>query len=66
MCSSDLMDLLRDQAPNALATAIPRVGVTLPPPQPRPEHEGLVIGFAGRLTPERGADLLVDGGYTAR
>lgn len=53
------MDLLRDQAPNALATAIPRAGVALPPPQARPERDALVIGFAGRLTPERGADVLV-------
>lgn len=53
------MELLHDQAPHALATAIPRAGVTLPPPEPRPVHEGLVIGFAGRLTPERGADMLV-------
>ncbi len=53
------MDLLRDQAPAALATAIPRTGVALPPPQSRLEPEALTIGFAGRLTVERGADILV-------
>lgn len=53
------MDRLHDQAPEALATALPRAGVALPPPQTRPEREALSIGFAGRLTAERGADILV-------
>jgi glycosyltransferase involved in cell wall biosynthesis len=52
-------DRLQEQAPNALATAIPRAGVA-PPPGPRgPPGEDLVIGSIGRLSPERRVDRLI-------
>ncbi len=53
------MDLLHELAPQALAAAIPPQGVSLPPSLVRPEREVLVIGYAGRLTPERGPDVLI-------
>jgi glycosyltransferase involved in cell wall biosynthesis len=37
---------------------LPLIGVTPPPPLPRVSHQGLAIGFVGRLVPERGLDLL--------
>jgi len=53
------MDLLHEHAPQALAAAIPPRGLSLPPSVSRPEREQLVVGYAGRLTPERGPDLLI-------
>ena len=53
------MALLHAEAPGAIAAAIPPAGVTLPPSTPRPPRDILCVGFAGRLVPERGADLLV-------
>jgi glycosyltransferase involved in cell wall biosynthesis len=38
--------------------ALPQLGVTPPAEAPRVPHPGLAIGFLGRLTPERGLDLL--------
>jgi glycosyltransferase involved in cell wall biosynthesis len=37
---------------------LPRTGVTPPPALPRIQHQGLAIGFVGRVVPERGLDLL--------
>src|SRR6478672_1015690 len=37
---------------------LPRTGVTPPPALPRAQHQGLSLGFVGRLVPERGLDLL--------
>jgi glycosyltransferase involved in cell wall biosynthesis len=37
---------------------LPPLGVTPPAPLPRVPHQGLAIGFVGRLVPERGLDLL--------
>jgi glycosyltransferase involved in cell wall biosynthesis len=37
---------------------LPPLGVTPPGPSPRVPHQGLAIGFVGRLVPERGLDLL--------
>jgi glycosyltransferase involved in cell wall biosynthesis len=38
--------------------SLPQLGVTPPPQVPRAPHQGLAIGFVGRLVPERGLDLL--------
>ncbi|MGE3616095.1 MAG: glycosyltransferase family 4 protein, partial [Gemmatimonadales bacterium] len=50
------MDLLHEQAPAGIAASIPATGVALPPLR-TPGAGPLVAGFAGRLVPERGADL---------
>ena len=51
---------LREDAPDALSTTLPQAGITLPPPVVPTPHEGLGIGFAGRLVPERGLDQLLE------
>ncbi|MHB1327809.1 MAG: glycosyltransferase family 4 protein [Gemmatimonadales bacterium] len=53
------MDLLHQRAPQALAAAIPSSGIVMGPMRVREGHQELVIGFAGRLVVERGADLLL-------
>ena len=53
------MELLRAQAPGAIAALIPQAGVTLPPPRTAGSGPGLTIAFAGRLVPERGTDFLI-------
>lgn len=53
------MDLLHQRAPQALAAAIPSSGLVMGPIQPREGRRELVVGFAGRLVVERGADLLL-------
>jgi glycosyltransferase involved in cell wall biosynthesis len=53
------MALLHERAPGAIAAAIPPAGISLPPQAPARDSAELVIGFAGRLVPERGADLLI-------
>lgn len=55
------MNLLRDQAPRAIAAVIPQAGIALPPSRTPPPAGSLTIGFAGRLVPERGADFLIRG-----
>lgn len=44
--------------PSLAKQVIPQLGVSLPLQGVRPEHPGLVIGFFGRLIPEKGLDLL--------
>jgi glycosyltransferase involved in cell wall biosynthesis len=51
--------LLHREAPHAAVAAIPESGITTVPVRPRPDREQLVIGFVGRLSPERRAELLV-------
>jgi glycosyltransferase involved in cell wall biosynthesis len=53
------MELLRQRAPQAIAGVIPQAGVDLPRPRSPREGEPLTMAFAGRLVPERGADLLI-------
>lgn len=53
------MELLVNQARDAIATIIPQVGAPLPDARPALTRETLTIGFAGRLVPERGADFLI-------
>jgi glycosyltransferase involved in cell wall biosynthesis len=44
--------------PGVPATTMPQTGITPPLELPRNEHDGLAIGFVGRLVPEKGLDLL--------
>ncbi len=53
------MNLLREEAPAALATAIPLAGVPFPELRPPTPTDAITLAFAGRLVPERGADLLI-------
>jgi glycosyltransferase involved in cell wall biosynthesis len=53
-------ELLRDDAPEAVSTALPQAGIAMPPLRSTPPREGLTIGFAGRLVPERGLDQLLE------
>ncbi len=46
------------QRPELPLSVIPQLGMTPPLDPPRIEHEGLAIGFVGRLVPERGLDVL--------
>lgn len=51
--------LLRSMAPTARHAAIPQFGITVPSLPDARAGVGLVIGFIGRLVPERGVDLLL-------
>ena len=53
------MDLLRDGAPSAIATVLPLYGAPAAAEPRQPTSPTLAVGFAGRLVPERGADVLV-------
>lgn len=53
------MDLLVAKAPRAIATVMPQAGARLPETRRAARTGPLTIGFAGRLVPERGADLLI-------
>lgn len=46
-------------APHALRTVIPITGVAVPPTPPPVRDDRCTIGFVGRLTHERGLDLLI-------
>jgi glycosyltransferase involved in cell wall biosynthesis len=50
--------LATKRRPSIPHLALPRIGVTPPPQVPREAHQGMAIGFVGRLVPERGLDLL--------
>jgi glycosyltransferase involved in cell wall biosynthesis len=52
------LTLATKRRPTAPRLALPQMGITAPPPNPRDPHPGLEIGFVGRLVPERGLDLL--------
>lgn len=51
--------LLRATAPEARHATIPQFGLTVPPLQEPRNAPGLVIGFIGRLVPERGVEFLL-------
>jgi glycosyltransferase involved in cell wall biosynthesis len=50
--------LATKRRPTIAHLTLPQLGVTPPPAIPRVPHQGLAIGFIGRLVPERGLDLL--------
>lgn len=54
------MNLLRALAPQAVATSLLPAGVTVGNPVERPVRDELVVGFAGRLVPERGLAFLIE------
>lgn len=46
-------------APNVRVSVLPQLGVTVPPAPEHVPHEGLAIGYVGRLVPEKGIDTLL-------
>jgi len=54
--AADLVRSVRADVPVAL---IPQLGVTVPPTPEHDYHEGLAIGYVGRLVPEKGVDTLL-------
>jgi glycosyltransferase involved in cell wall biosynthesis len=52
------LGLATRRKPAIPSLALPQIGVTPPVTTPRISHQGLAIGFVGRLVPERGLDLL--------
>ena len=52
------LGLAAKRRPTIPQIALPQIGVTPPAAVPRVPHQGLAIGFVGRLVPERGLDLL--------
>jgi glycosyltransferase involved in cell wall biosynthesis len=52
------LGLATRRRPTVPALTLPQIGVTPPVTVPRIPHQGLAIGFVGRLVPERGLDLL--------
>jgi len=57
--SSPARARLAEWAPDVPAATIPLAGTPVPPPISREPAAALAIGFAGRLVPERGLDLVV-------
>jgi glycosyltransferase involved in cell wall biosynthesis len=54
------LDLLHRQRSDLPAAVIPRHGIVIPTQgRPRAPRPGFVIGFVGRLVPERGLDVLL-------
>lgn len=46
--------------PNVPVTVIPQIGVAVPPAPTHTLHEGLAIGYVGRLVAEKGLDTLLE------
>ncbi len=59
--NQDAVRVLRGKGYTGPVTVIPQFGVDpdLFAPGPRPEHSTFVIGYAGRLVPEKGVDVLL-------
>jgi glycosyltransferase involved in cell wall biosynthesis len=51
--------LVRRDAPALPVAVIPQLGVAVPATPEHAHHEGLAIGYVGRLVPERGLDTLL-------
>ncbi len=51
--------LIRGAVPNLPVAIIPQFGVPVPPEPAHALHEGLAIGYVGRLVPEKGLDTLL-------
>ena len=59
VAGSDLAGtLVRADAPNLPIAVIPQLGAVAPPEPQHTPHEGLAIGFVGRLVPHKGLDNL--------
>jgi len=52
------LGLATKRRPSTPHLTLPQIGVTPPPQVPRVTHQGMALGFVGRLVPERGLDLL--------
>src|SRR5439155_1588345 len=52
--------LVREIAPDLPGTVLPQLGVAVPPVPEHALHEGLAIGYVGRLVPEKGVDTLLE------
>jgi glycosyltransferase involved in cell wall biosynthesis len=59
--NQDAVGVLRGKGYTGPVTVIPQFGVDpeLFAPGPRPEHPAFIIGYAGRLVPEKGVDVLL-------
>jgi glycosyltransferase involved in cell wall biosynthesis len=57
--SEDAAALVRREAPDVPVAVIPQLGVQVPTAPEHAHHEGLAIGYVGRLVPERGLDTLL-------
>src|SRR5216117_1689987 len=51
--------LLRRAVPDLPIAVVPQLGVQVPPEPEHALHEGLAIGYVGRLVPEKGVDTLL-------
>src|SRR5207237_10336547 len=51
--------LLRRAVPDLPIAVVPQLGVQVPPQPEHALHEGLAIGYVGRLVPEKGLDTLL-------
>jgi len=51
--------LLRRAVPDLPIAVVPQLGVQVPPEPEHALHEGLAIGYVGRLVPEKGLDTLL-------
>jgi glycosyltransferase involved in cell wall biosynthesis len=52
--------LVRDVVPNLPVAVVPQLGVPVPPVAAHAHHEGVAIGYVGRLVPEKGVDTLLE------
>ncbi|HET9385146.1 MAG TPA: glycosyltransferase [Gemmatimonadales bacterium] len=60
IAGSDLAGILvREDAPNLPIAVIPQLGALAPDAPSHVPHEGLAIGFVGRLVPQKGLDNLL-------
>src|SRR2546426_302369 len=58
--STAAAELLRRAARDLPLTVLPQLGVPVPPAPEHAHHEGLAIGYVGRLVPEKGLDTLLE------
>jgi len=52
-------ELVQREAPNLPVAVVPQLGVPVPTTPEHQPHEGLAIGYVGRLVPEKGVDTLL-------
>jgi glycosyltransferase involved in cell wall biosynthesis len=57
--SAGAAELVRRDAPNLTVSVLPPQGAAVPPAPAHEPHEGLTIGFVGRLVSHRGLDTLL-------
>lgn len=57
--SAGAAELVRRDAPSIPVAVLPPQGAAVPPAPTHQPHEGLTLGFVGRLVPHRGLDTLL-------